>query len=74
MPTLVSTGPLEDDQLLAPKTFISKERHSNTSPEDSGETWDISVEQAKMTLDATTQRHVIKLLLVPKTSRSCIAD
>jgi len=57
VPTAVSSGPLEDDQLLAPKTFISTERHSNTFPEDLSETWGISVEQAKMTLDATTQRH-----------------
>ena len=64
VPTLVSTGPLADDQLLAPKTFISKERHSNTNPEDLSETWGISVEQAKMTLDATTQR-----ILCP-----CLAD
>jgi len=57
VPTRVSNGPLADDQLLAPKTFISNERHSNTSPEDLSETWGISVQQAKMTLDATTQRH-----------------
>ena len=57
VPTSVSTGPLEDDKLLAPRTFLSNERHSNTSPEDLSETWGISVQQAKMTLDATTQRH-----------------
>ena len=57
VPTVVSGGPLSDDQLLAPKTFISTERHSNTSPEDLSETWGISVQQAKLTLDATTQRH-----------------
>ena len=57
VPTRVSNGPLADDQLLAPKTFISNERHSNTSPEDLSEAWGISVQQAKMTLDATTQRH-----------------
>ena len=31
--------------------------HTNTSPEDLSETWGISVEQAQLTLNATTQRH-----------------
>jgi len=57
VPTVVCSEPLEDDKLLAPKTFISTERHSNTSPEDLNEAWGISVDQAKMTLGATTQRH-----------------
>ena len=37
-------------------TFISLERHSNTTPEDLSERWSISVAQAKLTLEATTQR------------------
>jgi len=57
VPTAVLSGTLSEDQLHFPKTFISTERHSNISPEDLSETWGISVEQAKMTLDATTQRH-----------------
>ena len=57
IPTVPSSGPLPADALLAPKTFISTDRHSNTTPEDLSETWGISVQQAKLTLDATTQRH-----------------
>ena len=39
------------------RTFLSSERHSNTTSEDLSEIWNISVEQAKMTLLATTQHH-----------------
>ena len=40
------------------RTFISNNRHSNTTAEDLSEVWNISLEQARMTLDATTQNHV----------------
>ena len=40
------------------RTFISSERHTNTTAEDLSEIWNISVDQARMTLDATTQHHV----------------
>ena len=58
IPTKISNGPLHEDQLMPPKTFISTSRHSNTTPEDLSEAWNISIEQAKMTLEATTQNHV----------------
>ena len=57
IPTLVSTGKISEDTLLPPKTFLSSKQHSNTTPEDLSEVWNISVEQAKMTLEATTQHH-----------------
>ena len=57
IPTKVSTGPLAGDKLMPPPSFISSQRHSNTTPEDLSEVWNISVEQAKMTLEATTQHH-----------------
>ena len=56
--TIISDGPLSEDQLRPPKTFISTNRHSNTTPEDLSEIWNISVEQARMTLRSTTQHHV----------------
>ena len=56
--TRVSDGPLPEDKIMPAKTFLSSNRHSNTTPEDLSEVWNISVEQAKMTLDATTQHHV----------------
>ena len=56
--TKISNGPLPEDQIMPSRTFLLSKRHSNTTPEDLSETWNISVEQAKMTLDATTQNHV----------------
>ena len=58
VPTVIHDGPLAADMLMPPKAFISTERHTNTTPEDLSETWNISVEQAAMTLQATTQNHV----------------
>ena len=58
IPTNISQGPLSEDELLPSRTFISSKRHSNTTPEDLSEVWNISVEQAKLTLEATTQHHV----------------
>ena len=43
-------------ELQQPRAFIPTGRHSNTTPEDLSERWSISVTQAKLTLDATTQR------------------
>ena len=56
--TRMAQGPLSEDEILPPKTFISTNRHSNTTAEDLSEVFQISVEQAQMTLDATTQHHV----------------
>ena len=68
VPTVVQEGPLSEDKLMPPKTFISSKRHSNTALEDLSETWGISVEQAKLTLDATTQNHS-RLALMPLSCR-----
>ena len=57
IPTRISTGPLAEDKLMPPPLFISSERHSNTTPEDLSEVWNINVEQAKLTLEATTRHH-----------------
>ena len=56
--TKVSAGPISEDQILPPRTFLSSNRHSNTTPEDLSEAWNISIQQARLTLDATTQHHV----------------
>ena len=58
VPTVIHDGPLAADTLMPPKAFISTDRHTNTTPEDLSETWNISVEQAAMMLQATTQNHV----------------
>ena len=57
IPTKIAAGPLSEDEIQPPKTFLSSQRHSNTTPEDLSEVWNISVEQARMTLEATTQHH-----------------
>ena len=57
VPTIISEGPLSEDKLRDPNVFLSYNRHSNTTPEDLSEVWNISVEQEKLTLDATTQYH-----------------
>jgi len=56
--TKMALGPLSEDEILPPKIFLSTNRHSNTTAEDLSEIFQISVEQAQMTLDATTQHHV----------------
>ena len=56
--TSISQGPLAEDQIMPTRTFLSSARHTNTTPEDLSEIWNISIELAKMTLDATTQNHV----------------
>ena len=57
IPTVLLDGPLNEDRLMEPKTFLSSARHSNTTLEDLREIWNISIEQAKMTLESTTQHH-----------------
>ena len=64
-------GPLSGDRLMEPRTFISKDRHSNTTPEDLSKVWNISVEQAKLTLDATTQHHA-RSATMPLSRRYCM--
>ena len=57
VPTKVSGGTSLEDEMMPPRTFLSKERHSNATPEDLSKVWNVSLEQVVMTLDATTQRH-----------------
>ena len=52
----IMPGPLEEYELTPPHTFLSKDRHSNTTPEDLSERWGLSVAQAALTLKATTRR------------------
>ena len=44
-------------------TFVSSERHTNTTPEDLSERWGLSIAQAALTLKATTQRLVRSAVL-----------
>ena len=58
IPTVIDYGgPLSGDKLKEPRTFLSNERHSNTTASDLSKVWSISLEQARMTLNATTQHH-----------------
>ena len=59
---------LTEEEMRPQRTFISKQRHTNTTPEDLSEIWNISVEQARMTLEATTQ-HYIRSAIVPLSRR-----
>ena len=67
--TKMAQGPSSEDEILPPKTFLSTNRHSNAAEEDLNEVFQISVEQAQMTLDATTQHH-IRSAIMPL-SRRC---
>ena len=68
----VPEPPQHPAEFKQPGTFISSERHSNTTPEDLSERWSISVAQAKLTLAATTQR--LKRSAVMPLSRRYRAD
>jgi len=61
--TVIHPGPLHQDEIQAPRNFISTKRHTDTTPEDLSELWGISVQQAQMTLHATTQHHVRSALM-----------
>jgi hypothetical protein len=61
-------GPLEEHELTPPHTFLSKDRHSNTTPETLSERWGLSVAQAALTLRATTRR-LIRSALMPLARR-----
>ena len=56
--TKMAEGSSSEDEILPPKMFLSTNRHSNTTAEDLSEAFQISVEQAQMTLDTTTQHHI----------------
>ena len=57
IPVEMSEGPLSEDKVMEPRIFLSGDRHSNTTPEDLSEVWNISIEAAKLTLESTTQHH-----------------
>ena len=64
MLTEIVEGPLSGDKLLEPKSFLSTNRHSNTTPQDLSEIWNISIEQAKMTLKTSTQHHPRSVIML----------
>lgn len=47
---------LSESDMKPTRTFISKDRHSDATPEDLSEKWNISVSQAMLTLRATTRK------------------
>ena len=53
---VTAQGPLKEQELKPPRTFISKKRHSSVTAEDLSDRWCISVKQAQLTLDATSRR------------------
>ncbi len=61
-------GPLEEHELTPPRTFLSKDRHSNTAPETLSERWGLSAAQAALTLRATTRR-LMRSALMPLARR-----
>jgi hypothetical protein len=68
LPPPILPGPLEEQELTPPHTFLSKDRHSNTTPEELSEKWGLSVAQAALTLKATTRR-LIRSALMPLARR-----
>ena len=53
----------EQEELVAPKTFASKQRHSTVDAATLAERWGISMAQAALTLKATTQKYMRSALL-----------
>jgi hypothetical protein len=51
-----------------PNTFISDERRSDVSPESLADRWCIGIDQARLTLEHTTQR-LVRSALLPLTRR-----
>jgi hypothetical protein len=73
LPPLVLPGPLEEHETLPPHTFLSKDRHSRTTPEDElNERWGLSIAQAALTLKGTTRR-LVRSALMPL-ARRCQVD
>ncbi len=68
LPPPVMPGPIEEGDIQAPYTFLSKDRHSSTTPEELSERWGLSIAQAALTLKATT-RHLIRSALMPLARR-----
>jgi hypothetical protein len=68
LPPLVLPGPLGEHEMMPPFTFLSKDRHSRTTPEELSERWGLSIAQAALTLKATTRR-LIRSALMPLARR-----
>ena len=60
--------PLKESEHQPPVSFISKERHSATTPEVLSDHWHISIAHAKVTLKVTT-RKLLRSALVPLAQR-----
>jgi hypothetical protein len=58
LPPIVEPGPIDEMDIQPLYTFLSEDRHSNTTPEDLSERWGLSVAQAALTLKATTRRMI----------------
>ena len=69
--TYISDGPLLEDRLLPPKKFLLNNHHYNKTSEDLSEVWDVSVHQAKITLEATTQHHS-RSAIIPSSRGYCM--
>ena len=59
---------LSESDMKPTRTFISKDRHSDATPEDLSERWNISVSQAMLTLRATT-RKLVRSAIMPLARR-----
>ena len=65
---LPAPGPLTEQELRPPHSFLSTDRHSSTSAEVLSERWGLSIPQARMTLLATT-RNLKRSALMPLARR-----
>jgi hypothetical protein len=61
LPPPVLPGLIKERDIKAPCTFLSDDRHSNTTPVDLSERWGLSVAQAALTLNATTRSALMPL-------------
>ena len=61
-------APIDATTIKVQNTFLSSERHTNTTAEDLSKRWSISVAQAALTLKATTQR-LKRFALMPLSRR-----
>jgi hypothetical protein len=68
LPPIVLPGPLEEHEIMPIRTFLSKDRHSRTTPEELSERWGLSIAQAALTLKATTRR-LVRSALMPLARR-----
>ena len=64
---VAAIGKVKED-LPFPHTFISTKRHTDVLPEDLSERWMIGIEQAKATIEASTQ-HYVRSAILPMSRR-----